>query len=403
MTTDDDQTAGFLLQLGQAMHGVAMPSNLVERRLRAAARGLGTRIEAFVLQGFLCVQLDDASVGRVALRRTSFDTHWNLARLADLVGLGREIAAGRCDLARGRAQLEAIMAAGARYSPWLVTLAYSVYAAVVTARVGGRWLEIVVGGLVGILAGQIHFGTLRYESIGLQKSFVAALVATSAALLASLALPPFDAAQAIFGGITLLVPAMVVTVGTAEMANDALESGVVRLAYGLLRFLMLGAGVMLASHLWLLFAPMPPETRHGALPHAVTFLLVAAGGAALTVCMQARLRDLPWVVGGATVAWGAQELTKLVVGGRGSPLVASLALGTAGLLYARFPGRAAGTVIFPGLLQLAPGFLGTEAVLNLLRGHGGDERFFDVLLTAVQLVTGLLIAEVLFARRREPA
>jgi uncharacterized membrane protein YjjB (DUF3815 family) len=75
-------------------------------------------------------------------------------------------------------------------------------------------------------------------------------------------------------------------------------------------------------------------------------------------------------------------------------------LGAAGALHARLPGRVAGTVVIPGLLQLAPGFLGAEAVLNLLGQHARDETFFDVLLTALQLITGLLVADVIFSPRR---
>ena len=59
-------------------------------------------------------------------------------------------------------------------------------------------------------------------------------------------LPPFDYPRALFGGISLLVPAMVITIGVHELANEALESGTVRLVYGLICFALLGAGIVAA-------------------------------------------------------------------------------------------------------------------------------------------------------------
>ena len=74
-------TSGLLLDLGQALHRAAMPAPLVEARVRAAARGLGTEANVFVLQGFLAIEVGQGPARRVDLRRMGFDTHWNLVRL----------------------------------------------------------------------------------------------------------------------------------------------------------------------------------------------------------------------------------------------------------------------------------------------------------------------------------
>jgi uncharacterized membrane protein YjjP (DUF1212 family) len=397
----NDEAAAFLLDLGYALDYVAVPANLVAERLEAAARGLRAQVRIFVLQGFLCVEVGQEVVGRVALRRTSFDTHWNLTRTTDLASLVRDLSAGTCSLREARARLDAIQRESPRYPATLVLASYAVYGGAVAARVGGRWIEMLVGAIVGLVAGELQFGTKHHHRIDLQKSFVAALAGTVVSLLLGLVLPPFDHARATFGGITLLVPAMVMTLATSEMANDALETGVVRLGYALLRFLMLGFGMTVAAKLWTLFAALPAPVHVTALPTPLKLVLVAAGGAALTVCMRARPRDLPWIAGAAAFAFGVQEATKLLFGERGSPLIAAFAVGVAGLWYARSSGRAAGTVIFPGLLQLAPGFIGTEAVVALLGRSGAHEQFFDVLLVALQLATGLLVAEALFTRKGE--
>jgi hypothetical protein len=78
-----------------------------------------------------------------------------------------------------------------------VVLAYAVYGAAVTARVGGGTLEVLASLPIGVLAGGIHFGTLAHPTVDLQKSFLAALVGTLAVFLLGLVLPPFDGSRAL--------------------------------------------------------------------------------------------------------------------------------------------------------------------------------------------------------------
>jgi uncharacterized membrane protein YjjB (DUF3815 family) len=256
--------------------------------------------------------------------------------------------------------------------------------------------------VVGLVAGMIHFGTLRSSAVDLQKSFIAALLGSMCAYGLGRVLPAFDAPRAVFGGVTLLVPAMVVTIGVHELASEALESGVVRIAYGLLRFAMLAAGIAAAVTITQ-FTTAAPHLTATPLPWPVLLAVVALGGVALIACLQGPPRDALAIVAAVLVAYVAQELTKRVVGERGAPIVSAFVLGAVAYLHAHATGRSVPVMLVPGLLQLAPGFLGTKAVLHLLgraeSTSAADETFFRVLQVAVQLVTGLLLASLLFNRR----
>ena len=54
---------------------------------------------------------------------------------------------------------------------------------------------------------------------------------------------------------------------------------------------------------------------------------VALGGVALTVCLQGRWRDTPWMVAGVLVAFGSHELTKPIFPPDGSAFLATFLLG----------------------------------------------------------------------------
>ena len=389
----------FLLDFIEALHSVAVPIPEIEERVHAVGRALGLDADAFMLQSVVVL-----TARRSRLRRIDFEYHWNLRRLGQLRTLTRELIDGHVDLPRGRSELARIMSQRARFARWQVVLCYGVYGSAVSARIGGAWTEMAIGALVGLVAGAIHLSSAIDRPVDLLKSFIAALAGSLVVFALTLVLPPFDFARSLFGGICMLVPAMGLTIGVYEIADDALEGGLFRLAYSILRFLMLGLGIGVAIQVW---KPLRDLSEFIAtpLPWPVVLACVLVGGLALTVCLQARARDLPWVVAGALVGHGSHLLTKVVLGGDGSPLIAALILGLLGVWQGRRPGHALGTVLIPGLLQMAPGFVGTAAVMQLLRGHahGESATFFKVGLVALQLVIGVMLAPLILRRKRVPA
>lgn len=399
---DEEAASRFLLDLARALHLAYQPSLLVEECVRRAAKAWGLKTEVFTVQSLAMTQVVAPRRAPADFARLPFNPHWNLGRAAALLQLTDDIAEGGMGLPEAHAKLDRIVAARSPFPKGLVLLAYGVYGAATAVRVGGGWWELFAALLVGGIAGVIHFGTLSSQRVDLQKSFLAAFLGTLVAFGLRFVLPPFDVVQALFGGAVLLVPAMVVTLGSVELATESVEAGVTRLVYGLLRFLMMGVGMMAATTLWRLFWPVPVYSDAHVLPPLVTFFLLAVGGVALAVCMAGRPRDLVGIVGGVLLAYGTQEGMKAVLGDQGSPMVAAFVLGVAGLLYGRGGQRMPMTVIMPGLLQLAPGFMGTQAIIALLgMGRPGtdDARLFNVLLVALQLVLGLVFATLVVPPR----
>jgi len=399
----DGELAETLGDVAAGLHGVSVPSDVVEQEIRAIASGQGVPVESLILESRLELQVGKGPNSEMLLRSIDFDTGWNLSRLSDLQSVVRRLVgkgpATTADLAGARREIAAIRSRGPAFPAAAVALAYGVYGAAVSARVGGGWLEVLAGIVVGLVAGAVHFGATRSRQLDLLQSFAGALCGTLAAFLLRRVLPPFDQARAVFGGISLLVPAMVVTIGTREIVHEALESGVLRLAYGLLRFVMLGFGVAVAIKAYGLFGVPPESVAPVPVPRLAQVALVALGGVALTVCLQGRWRDTPWMIAGVLVAFGTHELTKLVFPPDGSAFLATFLLTTVAIVQYRLGGRLPAVLIIPGFLQIAPGFLGSESVLALLRPgahHAASDTFFHVMLLALQLVTGMLVAETLF-------
>jgi uncharacterized membrane protein YjjP (DUF1212 family) len=401
----DSELAGVLGDVAAGLHGVSVPSDVVEEELRAIGHGQGVAVESLILESRLELQVGKGPGSEVVLRSIDFDTGWNLRRLSDLQaivsrlrGKGR---ATNADLAGARREIAEIVSRKSAYAATAVALAYGVYGAAVSARIGGGWLEVAVGMIVGLVAGVVHFGSTRSRQLDLLQSFTGALCGTLVAFLLRRVMPPFDQARATFGGISLLVPAMVLTIGTREMVHDALESGVLRLAYGLLRFLMLGFGIAVAMKVYGLFGSPPASVSPTGLSPIIQLGLVAVGGAALTICLQGRWRDTPWMVAGVLIAFGSHEISKILFPPDGSAFLATFLLTAVAIIQYRLGGRIPAILIIPGFLQIAPGFLGSKSVLALLRPgtEPSTDTFFHVMLLALQLVAGMLVAEAAFGWR----
>jgi uncharacterized membrane protein YjjP (DUF1212 family) len=400
-----EQSTRLLLDLAQALHASGLPVDIVEQRLYEVAAALGIDAQFFTLQSFVAAELRRDGAERVAIRRFPFDTHWNLAKTAALNHLATALAAGKVDAAAGCTELDRIVRLQSVYPRWLVTLAWAVYGAAVGARVGGRWIEMAVAALISFIAAAIHLEGASYRQISLEKMFLAAALGTFAAFGLAFLLPPFDYPRALYGGISLLVPSTIVTLGVHELTNEQLEAGTIRLVYGLLGFGLLGAGVVAAFNAGKMFGLEPPHITATKLPDLVVLAFIAMGGLALVVCVEGRPEDIPWIVLSTVIAFGAEALTRMVFGPSGAPLLASFVLGSAAYLYARLPGKVAITMILPGLRQITPGFLGTRATFELLTAGKSTSTasFFDVILLALQLAIGITVAGLVFMRRSRRA
>jgi uncharacterized membrane protein YjjB (DUF3815 family) len=80
----------------------------------------------------------------------------------------------------------------------------------------------------------------------------------------------------------------------------------------------------------------------------------------------------------------------------------SLVVALAGSVYERWRRRQASIVVVPGILLLVPGSVGFRSLTNLMDRQAvtGIETAFSMILTAIALVAGMLVAGVILPERR---
>lgn len=292
----------------------------------------------------------------------------------------------------------------------LAAAACGLYAATVTVRLGGGWREALAGAALGLTAGGLHGAALARREVAFVRTVAVSFLATLPALAIAALLGPLDLERALVGGFTILAPIALLTLATGLLVRGGAEAGAGHLVRAAGRTLAIALGGAAA---WTLGGRAAASLGNAALPPLAVTLpppvlgsLLMLSGIALTVCLQARWRDAPWMIAGVLLAQGLQTLTCLPFLPEGCAFLSAFGLGALAILQSRVTGQAPALLIVPGLLQLATTFAGARVVAALADAGSGagcwPGALMGALFAAAQLVGGLLFAEAAFSRPRAP-
>ncbi len=181
-------------------------------------------------------------------------------------------------------------------------------------------------------------------------------------------------------------------------------SGAGRAAAGAMQLVLLSAGIVTAGAL--VGVPDFDFSRHPELLGPIApWIAVAVFGVAVSLHRSAPKRSLPWILLVLYIAYAAQVLGDLLLGGVISAFVGALCVTPVTALVARQPSGPAALVSFtPAFSLLVPGALGLAGVADLLgRDSAGAASLVATLSTMVAIALGVLAGSSLSNRMRRPA
>lgn len=399
---DDPETVEFVLRLAMALHTAGVPSPSLEDTLVDISERLNLEAQFFSTPTSLMAAFGPLARQRTHLLRVA-PGGTDLGRLSDLHAVAGEVQRGELQPGEGTRRIEAILAANVRYRQSASVAASGLASTVGAAFLGGTINDALLAGIIGLAIGVLHLAFRRVsrdEPFELLAAFVASLGVTAAVTLGYRASVP----TSVLASLIVLLPGLSVTVAMAELGARHLASGTARLSSAFINLIMLTLGVALgtavATAIWgaapVVRAPRPPEwLRYAAL---------SAAPLAFIGLLNARARDAIWVVVACVLGYAGlvagQEALGTVLGAS----VGALTVGLAANAFERFNFGPAQVPLVPGVLLLVPGSLGFRSLTAML-----DENFdtgvstgFTMILTAVALAAGLLVANVVLPARRGP-
>ena len=398
--TATDPRVGFLLALGRALHGAGHSSQGLEELLELAAAKLGVPGEFFTTPTSMFAAFGHDERQRTYLLRVEPEGP-NLGRLAGIKTVLDRVLDGTLDPATGAAQLRAVAESRSPYSRVLTIAAYSLSSGASAAFFGGGPREILLAAALGLVTGLLALVAERQPTLerifATVAAFVVALLATAAGVL----LGDVSVSTAILGGLVVLLPGLMLVGALGELASGHLSSGTARAAGAFIVFLGIGFGTALGTRVAGLGFGTAPVTHPEGLPLHYIWIAIIAAALAFAVLLKADRRDIPWIVLGACVSILASRLGSLVVGPEMAPFFGSFGVAVAGWLFATRTSRPASVVVAPGILVLVPGSVGFRSIAALMDRSvvAGIDTAMSALVTAIALVVGLLVANVVLPSR----
>lgn len=398
---NDNGAISFILRLGRALHTCGYASHRLEELLEQTAERLHLQGQFFSTPTSIYCGFGELENQRTFLIRAE-PGDLNLGKLVDLDQVLTEVMHQRLSPAQGSIQIDEISQAKPEYGKLLTTIAFGAASASSSQFFGGGGKEMIASGGVGILIGLLSLLAGKYQALGKIFEPVAAFFASVLASTLSIYFGPYSVFITTLAGLIILMPGFTLTVALTELTTRNLVSGTSRLSSALIIFLGIGFGVTLGAKVsGLIFGaastgasiPLPPWSEYLAL------LIVPL---AFAVLLRAHLRDCGWIVLVVVLAVIASRIGAIILGAELGPFIGALTVGVASRLYSQLLRRPATVTLAPGILLLVPGSIGFHSIASLLDKQivPGVETAFRMILTAMALVAGILISNILLPVRR---
>jgi uncharacterized membrane protein YjjP (DUF1212 family) len=390
----------FILNLGRALHGYGYDAGRLEDVLGLAAQQLGIEAQFFSTPTSIMASFGQQERSRTYMIRV-VPGDQDLGKLARIDRVVVDVLHGSMTPTAGSEQIALIAAAPPTYGSWQLVGAFALTSGTVTRFLGGGPREILVGGILGLVIGLLSVTAARYASIArvfeALASFLAAFLAGAISHVF-----PHSVFIATLAGLIVLVPGFTLTVAMTELSTRHLASGTARMSAAFMTFLGIAFGVALGNTLsGELFGAaanlLPAASPTWLIP--VVLLLAPLG---FVVLLRAEPRDAPWIFVMGVLAFYASQLGAIIFGADLGSFVGAFAVGVGSNLIARFLDRPSQIYLVPGILLLVPGSVGFRSLAALMDREvlSGIETAFKMVVIAVSIVSGILMANVVTPRRR---
>ncbi len=399
--SSEQDSIGFILRLGRALHSYGYAAHRLEQVLDQAAEQLGLVGQFFSTPTSIFASFGIQENQRTFLIRVE-PGDVDLGRLALLDAVTIKVLHRHLSPGAGSREVEAVLESPPLYGRVLTTLAFGLASAAASRFLGGGLKEVLVASVLGFAIGLLALVVGHSPSFGRVFEPVAAFAASLVAASAGHWIGAYSVYNATLAGLIVLIPGFTLTVAMTELSSRHLVSGTARLTGAFILFLTIAFGVALGSRIstGLFGSPLIGEAVKLPAWSEIAALIMAP--LAFTVILRAQPRDAPWIVLSGIFGVLGGRVGAHALGNELGVFVGALAVGSASNIYGRLLNRPATITLVPGILLLVPGSIGFRSLASLLDREVvlGVETAFKMILIAVALVAGMLVANIVAPPRR---
>lgn len=392
---------GFILRLGRALHMFGYASHRLEELLEQTASRLQLNGQFFSTPTSIYCGFGEMEHQQTYLIRVE-PGNLNLGKIVDLDHVLAEVVNHRLTPEEGSAQIDSIVKAKPEYNKLITTLAYGLASVAASQFIGGGVKEMFIAAIIGLMIGLLSLIADLYAPLNKVFEPVAATVAAGIAGALSVWFGPYSVFNATLAGLILLMPGFTLTVALTELTTRNLVSGTSRLSGAMIVFFGIGFGVTLGTKLTSMMFGTPRIGASYPLPWWAAYLSLLLISIAFAVLLRAHLRDSIWIMLVVVLAVTVSRTGSALLGPELGPFLGALTVGLTSKIYAQLLRRPSTVTQAPGILLLVPGSLGFQSIASLLDNQivPGVGIAVRMILTAMALVAGILISNILLPVRR---
>lgn len=392
----------FIIELGVALHRTGTPAHRLELALAGVAARLGLHgAQFFTTPTQLMVGFGPTGDQRAVMVRVE-PGDVDLGKLAELDHVADAVVGGEVELEAGIERIRAISAQPPRYRGLATVAAYGATSAAVARFFDGGWPELTTAGAIGVAIGALAALSSRAVAGARVFELIASFLAAALAAAAVHAGVDVSAQIATLAGLIVLIPGFTLTVAMHELATRHLVSGTTRFTAAGISFLEIGFGVALGSQVATRLLGATPLAHGTPLPGWTEPVALVIAAVSIAALFHAHPRATPGIVLACAAAFYGARLGAWLLGPELGASLGAFIVGAGTNAWARWTDKPALVPLVPGLLLLVPGSLGFRSFSSLVERDviTGIDTAFAMVLVAVSLVAGLLIANAAVPPRR---
>lgn len=401
---DYSQKRDFILELGKALHQFGTPAFRLEAHLTNVTEFLG-------LNGYFL--LSPTSMTFVLWEHSETEQHnytlrvhpgeLDLGRLAEADQLVDEVVSGSETLDQALASLRALTKKPSPYSQQLTMQAFGISAGAFAMLMRASWIDIIFSTLAGFM---IYLLVMLVEKRGLNTEILEPLASIVAALFAaavSVFYPEIYSPIVILSSIIVFIPGLAITMGLKDLAARHLTSGTSRVMDGIMCLFKLYFGTALGMALGAQIFGSVEHVTAPAVPEWTLWLAVPTLSLTLVVIFKSRLKDAPWGVMSAIVAFLGSLIGTVYLGDSLGLFVGAVMTGIYSNMYSRITNAPSSVVLLHGVVLLVPG---SKAYITLNEMISGEVMMTfasigpQTFLIFMSITAGLIFANSLVPSRK---
>lgn len=397
-----DERVAFAMRLAKALHRYGTPTHRLEEAMAQILVRLGLDGIFFSIPTGIFAGFGPAEEQRTAIIRADLG-QVHLEKLALLDVLVRGVVSGEISVSEADARLSEIERMPARYSPALRVVCFGLASAAAARTLGGGWREVLTAAIIGLITGVLTLSAGRSEQARRVVETVAAIIAGALVVVVARVVFPTSTLIPTIAGLITLIPGLMLTTAVTELATRNLVSGTARLTGAVLLFLELVIGAALGGEIGRLL-PETSEIRRTAstMPDWTLYPALLIAPATFAILFRTAPRDIILVIIAGLVGFGGARFGSALVGPALGTFIGALVVGLVANIIARVLKRPATLPLVPGIVFLFPGSFGFGSFTKFLENDvlSGIGIAFELVLAAVALVTGLLLANAMLPPRK---